>query len=61
MSGAGDLGVAAKLVGFAAVLVVVFVVAFGLGAATEDDAPPNGPTPTSTTLMDRGHGAEHGS
>ena len=68
MSRAGDVSVAAKLVGFAAVLAVVFAVAFGIGAATEPDPPsaPGAPTtlttPASpTTVMDMDHGGEHGS
>lgn len=68
MSGPGRMGVAAKLAGFAAVLLVVFAVAFGIGAATEPDSPSDPaatttvPTPASpTTVMDMDHGAEHGS
>ncbi len=53
------MSVPAKLLGFAAVLVVVFVATFALGAATEPDGSPSGGTPT--TVMDMDHGGEHGS
>ena len=46
----GERSVAAKLAGFAAALVVVFAVAYGVGAATEPDASPVPSTPTSTTM-----------
>ncbi|HMQ25743.1 MAG TPA: hypothetical protein PKA98_07125 [Acidimicrobiales bacterium] len=61
------MSVTAKLAGFAAVLLGVFAVGFGIGAATapEPDAPgtPATEEPTATTMpsMDMGHGAEHGS
>jgi len=61
------MSVTAKLAGFAAVLLAVFAVGFGIGAATEPapEAPgtPATDEPTATTMpsMDMDHGAEHGS
>ena len=43
-----DRSVALKLVGFALGLLVVFSVGYGVGAATEPDAPP-APAPGVTT------------
>ena len=57
-----DRSVALKLVGFALGLLVEFSVGYGVGAATQPDAPP-APAPgvtTSTTMapgMDMGHGS----
>ncbi|MCB1005749.1 MAG: hypothetical protein KDB35_16320 [Acidimicrobiales bacterium] len=56
----GGRSVAAKLAGFAAALLVVFAVAYGVGAATEPEAPPATGATTSTT-MTPGMDMEHGS
>ena len=54
--------VAVKLAGFALGLLVVFAVGYGVGAATEPDAPP-APAPgvTTSTTMAPGMDMEHGS
>lgn len=60
----GERSVAAKLVGFAAALLVVFVAAYGVGVATEPtDAPGSPPAPgvTTSTTMPAGMDMEHGS
>lgn len=58
------MSVAAKLAGFALVLVVCFVAAYGVGAAVGplDDAPStDGHTPTTAAPVGADHGgSEHG-
>jgi hypothetical protein len=56
----GERSVAAKLAGFAAALLLVFAVAYGVGAATEPDGEP-APGVTTSTTMPAGMDMDHGS